>query len=282
MKPISRRAFLRSLAAGTLFVGGGPLVYGSAVEPNTLDITELTIAIPGLGSRFDGMRAVHLSDLHAGLWTDKARLMDVFEKARDLKPDLALITGDFLTKGSDYEQGADDLIAALPILSGTAPIYAVRGNHDHGERETALSEVFAQTGIFELANAIQTIHRAGDMLHIAGVDSISTGHQGLGPVVKAAPTDAPVILLVHEPDMAEFSAPSGKFALQISGHSHGGQINLPFIRRLMLPWMAEKYPAGLYRVGTMWQYTNRGIGMTHLPFRINCPPEITVYTFVPA
>ena len=282
MKPISRRAFLRSLTAGTILIGGGPLLYASTIEPHSLEIVEQTIPLRGLGGGFEGFRVVQLSDLHAGQWIDRAQLQRTFELARDLSPDLVVITGDFLTRGTDFIEAAEDLTSTISILSGAVPVLAVRGNHDHGRRESTLSEVFAQTGITELENSFQTIHRGGDILHFAGIDSVSTGHQGLGKVVDEAPTDAPVILLAHEPDMADFSAPTERFVLQVSGHSHGGQINLPYIRSLTLPWMGEKYPAGLYQVGNMLQYTNRGIGMTHLPFRMNCRPEITVHTFIPA
>jgi predicted MPP superfamily phosphohydrolase len=85
------------------------------------------------------------------------------------------------------------------------------------------------------------------------------------------------VLLAHEPDFADTSAATGRFALQISGHSHGGQVRLPFMR-LVLPQLGEKYPMGLYQVGGMYQYTNRGLGMVSPRVRFNCRPEITILT----
>ena len=282
LKRVSRRKFLGLMAAGISIACGGPVFYASAIEPNTIEINHLTIPLPGLAPDLHGLRLVQLSDLHAGMWLGRDHLVRVAQRALDLAPDLILITGDFMTAGGDDEQAAGDLNAALKLLTGAVPVMAVRGNHDHGPRESALSAVFAQTGILELANTIQSVDRGGGSLYIAGIDSVSTGHQGLHQVVQTAPSGAPIILLAHEPDMADYSAPTGKFAFQISGHSHGGQVRLPLLGRVILPWMARKYPAGLYQIGGMILYTNRGIGTIHMPFRLNCPPEITVFTLAPA
>lgn len=283
-KRIHRRTFLRALAAGALLAGGGPLLYASTIEPYTVDVVEQKIGITGLGPGLNGLRIVQLSDLHMGAFVSRAQLTHVFELALEQRPDIVLFTGDYLT--SDYDgsvtNGLEDIAAALAVLKERVPMFTVLGNHDHHGRETLLREVLQNAGVQELSNAIERFRRGGDLLYIAGVDSIGTGHQKLGQVVRQAPDDAPVILMTHEPDMAEFSAPSGKFALQVSGHSHGGQINLPLVGRLALPWMGVKYPAGLYRVQNMWQYTNRGIGMIYYPIRFNCPPEITVFTLAPA
>jgi predicted MPP superfamily phosphohydrolase len=85
------------------------------------------------------------------------------------------------------------------------------------------------------------------------------------------------ILMAHEPDFADVSAQANRFDLQVSGHSHGGQIVFPFIGPPILPHLGQKYPSGLYQVGSMLQYTNRGVGMARLPVRFNCPPEITIF-----
>jgi predicted MPP superfamily phosphohydrolase len=92
------------------------------------------------------------------------------------------------------------------------------------------------------------------------------------------PAEGCAILLAHEPDCADDSAATGRFDLQISGHSHGGQVSLPLIGPPVLPYLAQKYPSGLYQVGQMFQYTNRGVGMTPPYVRLNCRPEITVFT----
>jgi predicted MPP superfamily phosphohydrolase len=90
------------------------------------------------------------------------------------------------------------------------------------------------------------------------------------------------ILLAHEPDFADRSEATGKFDLQISGHTHGGQIVIPFYGPPVLPHLGRKYPSGLYKVGNMFQYTNRGVGMHSLAVRFNCPPEITIFELISA
>lgn len=277
-KPVSRRAFLRYLAAGLALASSGPLVYASFIEPNNIEVVEQTVAIPGLGPGLEGLRVAQISDLHAGLWLGNEQLTRMANRVLAQKPELVLITGDFMTAGGDYQQAASDLISSLRLLTDALPVMAVRGNHDHGRREATLTDVLAKTGVVELNNAVQSIQRGGNLLYIAGIDSVSTGHQGLHLMGDSIPTDAPVILMAHEPDMADYSAPTGKFALQLSGHSHGGQVVLPFLGRMVLPWMGRKYPEGLYQVGSMQLYTNRGIGTIHIPLRLNCSPEITILT----
>jgi uncharacterized protein len=108
------------------------------------------------------------------------------------------------------------------------------------------------------------------------VGSLATGDMELNQVVRQAPGESAVVLLAHEPDVAKWR--SRKFVMQFSGHSHGGQVNLPGGKPLFLPWMAQLYPSGLYVLDGFFIYTNRGLGMTAVPIRINCPPEITVFT----
>jgi predicted MPP superfamily phosphohydrolase len=275
---MNRRTFLRGLAASALVVGCGPLLYAGIIEPNVVEVTRQEVPIRGLGMGLDGLRVAQISDLHMGMFLSRAQLSRTFDLLLAERPDLILITGDYLTEGGDISGALDDLSATLGRLSAAASVMTVLGNHDHGSGESALRALLREQGVIELPNTILPYERGGDRLYIAGVDSVGTGHQDLGMVVKMAPTDAPVILMTHEPDMAQYSGPSGKFAMHIAGHSHGGQIRLPLLGSPMLPWMGRIYSNGMYRVGEMWHYTNRGIGTTYVPFRFNCPPEISIFT----
>jgi len=121
--------------------------------------------------------------------------------------------------------------------------------------------------------------RGDDKLHLAGVDDYMDGLDCLEDLFQELPEDGKAtILLAHEPDFADKAAPTGRFDLQISGHSHGGQIHLPLIGSPFLPRYARKYPRGLYQVGKMILYTNRGLGAAEFNIRWNCRPEITVFT----
>jgi predicted MPP superfamily phosphohydrolase len=109
------------------------------------------------------------------------------------------------------------------------------------------------------------------------VDDIWEGAPRLDEVTAQLSDNGAAILLAHEPDFADTSAATGRFDLQLSGHTHGGQVVLPFMGAPILPYLGRKYGSGLYKVGEMLQYTNRGVGMARLPIRINCPPEITLF-----
>ncbi len=119
-------------------------------------------------------------------------------------------------------------------------------------------------------------------LHVAGVDDYMVGAARPDLVLERLPAEGAAVLLAHEPDFADVSAATGRFDMQISGHSHGGQVRLPVLDPPYLPPHARRYPLGLYRVAGMLQYTNRGVGMLGPHIRLNCRPEITAFTFEPA
>ncbi len=121
----------------------------------------------------------------------------------------------------------------------------------------------------------------GSELHFAGVDDYLEDQDRLDLVLEQLPLPGAAILLAHEPDFADISAATGRFDLQISGHTHGGQIRFPMIGPIYIPTGGKKYPLGRYQINGMVQYTNRGIGTSAMQFRYNCPPEITVFTLHP-
>ena len=134
------------------------------------------------------------------------------------------------------------------------------------------------SGVRDLSNRFITLERQGAQLHIAGVDDIIEHLDRLDLVLNSLPEEGSAILLAHEPDYANTSAASGRFDLQLSGHSHGGQVVLPLIGAPILPRLGRLYPSGLYQVRGMYQYTNRGLGMTGFNLRLNSHPEVTVFT----
>jgi hypothetical protein len=131
--------------------------------------------------------------------------------------------------------------------------------------------------VIELNNQVITIARGSDRLYFAGVDDIMEELDDLPAVLDRIPTGGSAILLAHEPDFADQSAACGRFDLQISGHTHGGQVNLPRFGPLVLPRLGRKYPSGYYRVNGMQLYTNRGLGTAELEIRYRCPAEITLF-----
>ncbi len=170
-----------------------------------------------------------------------------------------------------------DLRKVLSPLAAVIPSFAVLGNHDYWTDSGAVRNMLCRSGITDLTNAVFTLRRAGRALHLCGLDDIRHGDVRLDYVVAQLKDDDAAILLVHEPDFADVSAATGKFDLQVSGHTHGGPIALPLLGPPVLPLGGRKYPSGLYQVGSMFQYTNRGVGVDRMPIRWNCPAEITVF-----
>lgn len=256
----------------------GLILYSSLIEPNWIDINYLQLPLPHLAAEFDGYRIVQISDIHTDRWMNKERLSRIFRLVNSQQPDLVAITGDFVT--SDRQRFIPNLRATIGQLTPKDKTVAVLGNHDYWADPQAIKQVLSQTGIVNLDNTVYTFKRGTATLHIAGVDDIFVGKDRLDLVLKQLPSNGAAILLAHEPDFAESSAATGRFDLQLSGHSHAGQIRLPFLKPFLLPRLSEKYYAGLYQVGEMILYTNRGIGTSILPLRFNARPEITVFTIM--
>jgi len=249
-------------------------------EPKEFTVERIRIQLRRLPKGFTGFRIVQISDLHMGGWLNHDRLQHVADLVASQSPDAIIITGDFL-KGNSFtptaKQGIKDLTSVLGPLAAVFPTFAVLGNHDYYTNPDAIRQMLWSCGITDLTNTVFKITRAGQSLNLCGVDDVRHGDVRLHDVLAQLDENSSAILLVHEPDFADISAATDRFDLQISGHSHGGQIVLPFYGPLVLPVSGRKYPSGLYRVGNMWQYTNRGVGMDQLALRINCPPEITVF-----
>jgi uncharacterized protein len=283
---LSRRDFLRILKTAFLSLlsfGLGPLIYSIFGEPAWLDVEQVEIVLPRLPKSFSGLRILQISDIHIGGWMNRERLSDVIELAKRQKPDLVLMTGDYVIGRSwteNLDDAARDFIAEMSKLTADYLVIGVLGNHDHWTDSEKARKMLSGCGVVELNNDVYSLRRGEDWLHIAGVDDVRELKARLEDVYKLLPETGGAILLAHEPDFADKSSGKGRFDLQLSGHSHGGQVVVPFYGPIVLPYLARKYPSGLYKVGEMWQYTNRGVGMTEPAVRFNCRPEITVLTLL--
>jgi hypothetical protein len=245
-------------------------------DPHDFEVTRITVAIPTLKPIFDNYRIVHISDIHLGQWLSSARLDGVVGIVNALEADVVAITGDFVSFVVD--PFVDELSNALSNLRPKDATLAVMGNHDHWMNAEKVRKALEQSGAIELRNDVYTVRRKDALLQFAGVDDVTVGEDRLDLVLEKLPSAGPAVLLVHEPDFADISSATGRFALQLSGHSHGGQIVLPVVGPPIRGSYCKKYPLGRYQVGDMVVYTNRGLGANTFWIRINCPPEITVVT----
>jgi uncharacterized protein len=251
-------------------------IYAHKIEPNWLDVTTTEIKLPNLERAFDGYRIVQITDLHAGDGIDRAQLEKVVELVNAQNPDLVVITGDLVSR---LPRQHVNLLDTLTKLHPRDVTLSVLGNHDVFNDATPVRKAIAKAGITLLENTVYTLHRDRSTLHIAGVGDVFFKLDDLDRVLTQLPTTGAAIMLAHEPDFADEAAATGRFGLQLSGHSHGGQIRIPFYGGYV-PDFARKYPRGRYQVGNMIQYTSRGIGMIKIYARFNCRPEISVFNLV--
>jgi uncharacterized protein len=265
--------FLQILTIGCILIFAGS-IYIHKIEPNWFEVTQIEIKLPHLDRAFVGYRIVQISDLHAGDKIDRSQLEKVVAAVNAQKPDLVVITGDHVSRKPRQHIELLDVLAKLQPRDRTL---AVLGNHDVYNDAAPIRTALQAAKVTLLENTIFTLKRGDATLNIAGVGDVFAKEDKLDRVLAQLPTTGAAIMLAHEPDFADVTAATGRFGLQLSGHSHGGQIRIPFYDGY-LPELAQKYPIGRYRVGEMIQYTNRGIGTIKLYARFNCRPEISVFT----
>ena len=282
----SRRRFLRASAAvaatGALAMAADAVI----VEPNRPQLVRVEVPLARWPSAWDGFKIVQLSDFHYDEFFSVVALRSAIDVVNGLQPDLVVLTGDFVTVPivADYihgaergEKDAEPCARLLGHLRARFGVMAILGNHDVASNRHLVTESLQSHGIPVLRNRSIAIEWGGLRLWLSGVDDVMQGEPDVDRTLRTVPRNEPVVLLVHEPDFADQVA-LHSVDLQLSGHSHGGQIRFPLIGPPYLPDLARKYPRGLYRIGPLTLYTNVGLGTIRLPIRFNCPPEITLLT----
>lgn len=280
-RKLTRRKFLYAGAAA--IVGASALSLDGLAESYESHVVRIDIPLARLPESFDGFTIAQLSDFHYDPHFSAVPIRKAVAIVNSLKPDLVVLTGDFVTapaistpRSRRRAAGkAEPCAETLRALQASIGRFAILGNHDReagGDRVTA---IVAGQGIPVLRNRSVPLERGTDRVWLVGVDDVLKGLPDLGAAIKKIPAKDTKILLAHEPDFADESSLQ-PIDLQLSGHSHGGQIWIPGIGAPWLPPLSKKYPRGLYQVGDLTLYTNFGIGTIRLPIRINCPPEITL------
>lgn len=270
---ISRRAFL-ALAASAALTGGLGGAYAWRVEPNELVLEQPRVGLPRLPRALNGMTIGQLSDLHVGKWIAPETIARAADLLMTQKPHLIVLTGDLISNSSRYAASCASALAGLRAPLG---VFAVLGNHDYypGNIRETIGQ-FTRVGIRVLRNESVMLNANGAAFALVGVDDVSDGHADPVKAFAGVARDLFKVALVHEPDYVDQLEAYG-IDLQLSGHSHGGQVRLPILGAVVLNDYSERYPIGLQRTRSATQvYTNRGIGMIGVPVRFLCPPEVTV------
>jgi predicted MPP superfamily phosphohydrolase len=279
---LGRRRFLRLALlalAGSGAGSGAAAAYARFGEPSQLSVERVQVPIPGLPSGLEGLRVVLLSDFHLHPFTTIEQVRRAAEIANGLQPDVVALLGDYVLVNAE---SVFDLAPLLAVLDAPLGVFTVLGNHDHWTNAAVVRQGLAEVGLAPLHNRGLTLSRGADRLYLCGLDDLWSGEPDLAGALAHCPAGVPAVLLAHEPDPADAHAADPRLALQLSGHSHGGQVRLPGRGALILPYLGRKYDMGLNRAGSLWVYTTRGVGVIGPPFRFNCPPEVTQLTLVRA
>jgi hypothetical protein len=277
---INRRKFLKLAAAtGTIALG----VDATVLAPNSIRVVRKDIALRRWPDRLDGFTIALLSDFHFDPYFSVHPIQACISIVNRLSADLIVLTGDFVSipqLGNDKEKAAlaaepcADLLRQMQARHG---LWAVMGNHDYYTNPWVVTSALQARGIKVLANQSTPIEQGGARFWLAGLNDVVSGTADMDETLRSVPESEATILLAHEPDCADEVA-RYRVDLQLSGHSHGGQVRIPMVPPLFLPKMGRKYVWGLFRIGPLTLYTNPGIGTVVLPIRLNCPPEITLLT----
>lgn len=291
---LSRRQFLQ-LGCGALLGGAAACLLGPAyitqVEPNWIDVTKVDVSLPGLPEALEGFTIAQFGDFHVGRYISAEDVHRSVKIANDLGAELIVLTGDFVYGSASYSRVCARELASLEARCG---VFAVLGNHDSWTEPDQVAANIGGVGIRVLRDEARALYIGNTRLWLLGVEdtgftagffggSFSDFHavwrdtrDRLSTLLEEIPADEPRVLLVHNPDFTEM-LPQARIDLALSGHTHGGQVNLPFLGRPVVPsCFGEKYASGLVQGPTTLVYVNRGIGLIAPPVRFNCRPELTL------
>jgi predicted MPP superfamily phosphohydrolase len=276
------RRHLVNTAGGALlaapFLAAG---YGALIERTAFRVREIDVPIPGLNPDLEGLRLVQLSDIHLSPFLSAQELERVIHAANEMKPHLALVTGDLISSRGDP---LDACLRRLSTLKTDAGILACMGNHEHfSDAEEYASVQGGQLGIRFLRSLNMPLRFGNATLNVAGVDyqRMSPSHTGyLRGAERLVVPGSLNLLLSHNPDVFPIAAAQG-YDLTVAGHTHGGQVNIEILSREINPArFFTPYVYGLYQLArggrTASAYVSRGIGTIGIPARVGAPPEIAV------
>ena len=269
---MTRRRFIKRLAAAGVVGAVGAGAYGALFEPHNYELTETDILIRDLPEGFEGFRIAQVSDVHHSSIVSAGEVHRVVEVANSARCDLIALTGDYTTASRKYVEPAAEILAGLQAQHG---VWAVLGNHDHHTDPSLTRSSLRRRGINVLDNANTRIRRGGDELQLAGVGDWSWNDSDWGRTFAGVERGRPTVLLSHQPLVLDLPETDG-VSLILSGHTHGGQVSLPVVGAPVGHLKEFKYLRGRFTRGATQLYVTRGTGTIGLPVRFGARPEIAV------
>ena len=253
-----------------LMIVAATLLYAGLLEPWNIETTRYDVTIPNLPKSLDGLRIVQLSDLHRGLLTRDSIIMKAVRATNATHADIALLTGDFVSYNARNTEPCVQMLSHIKTRLGS---YAVLGNHDYLVGGSQARNTLQKHGIVVLGNAHRELAKR---CYLVGIDDYDFGKPDIIAAFKGIAPGTPCIIMSHNPIIANMLSHQNGFLM--AGHTHGGQIRIPFLPKQLIYNRANgKFIAGWYRDGKLLFYVNRGIGMTNLPLRLACRPEVSLF-----
>jgi predicted MPP superfamily phosphohydrolase len=265
---ISRRAVLKTVAATAAGAVVGAGSYGYFDERSQLEVTRAFVPVTGLPAALDGLRIGFITDVHCSRWGPPEFVSQAVHKLMNEHPDIIVLGGDYVTWGD--RRFVKPSAEALAPLSARYGVYGILGNHDD---DRYMPAALAAHGVEVLKDARTRLTIKGEIVDLVGIRFWTKKASDIASVMRGA--TGTVVLLAHDPrrltEAAALDVP-----LVLSGHTHGGQVVLPFAGAVA----AQKFPvvAGIGRRSATTMFVSKGVGTVYVPVRINCPPEVAVLT----
>lgn len=258
------------------------IIYARYGGTSGLITKEYKIESSLIGEDFDGLKVVHFSDLHYLRVTNNDKLKEIVDEINLIKPDIVFFTGDLIDKDFTLtDKDKDDLINGLSSIKAKYGKYAVLGNHDYVKNIEIFKDIYSNSNFNLLQNSYDIIYsNNNDKLFIGGVDNYSYNEADINKVMEYFNDNSDIsykIILVHEPDYIDNILTSYNVNLVLAGHSHNGQINIPYIKNFFLPYGSRKYYENYYKVNDTDLYISSGIGESSVNFRLFNKPSINFY-----
>jgi len=273
LSSVSRRRFLQTASLFSLSSISSDSTYQTLTNEE-IEVSSHVLRLRNLPRPFEGLKLVHLTDIHHSKFVSFNDVFRMVELSNQQNPDVVVLTGDYVTWSRKFIPPVAEALKALKSRFG---VYAVLGNHDVRVNAGEVTRSLERSQINVLRNASAKIDLKGESLWIAGVDEYMYGQSDIAKAIRNVPRSQPKILLAHNPEIMQDASRLG-IDFVLAGHTHGGQIKIPYMRSLnVVTQPGRQILEGFVRKGPTQMYISRGLGKVVVPVRILCPPEIPVF-----